>query len=301
MTPQENCLNRLAQLRVDRATGDPAPHKPLLLLAVFEFAERCQLPLKELPLSPELAFQFYTYWAVVAHRRRQRPDVRLPFHYLKSDGFWTVVDETHLPSNNFRTSTTAVMSPEFEAFANDRASREQARRLLIAKYFRSEERVALYEMFGIPVPADDQIARDAAMGPPEGVVARAREARFRLIVIPAYNYTCALTGYRLTTISAGSIVDAAHIHQFADSRNNDPSNGIALCKNAHWLFDRGLWTISNEYRVIVARDKFSESSPDGRALGEYHDQMLRLPAEKLRWPDVRHLTWHRQHRFLGNA
>jgi putative restriction endonuclease len=40
--------------------------------------------------------------------------------------------------------------------------------------------------------------------------------------VAAYNYTCALTRYRLTTIAGGSIVDAAHIHQFSDSRNNDP-------------------------------------------------------------------------------
>jgi putative restriction endonuclease len=67
-----------------------------------------------------------------------------------------------------------------------------------------------------------------------------REARFRRNVVAAYNYTCALTGYRLTTISAGCIVDAAHIHQFASSRNNDPRNGLALWKNAHWFFDTGL-------------------------------------------------------------
>ena len=54
-----------------------------------------------------------------------------------------------------------------------------------------------------------------------------REARFRIAIVAAYNYTCALTGYRLTTITAGSIVDAAHIHQFANSQNNDPQNDHA--------------------------------------------------------------------------
>ena len=61
--------------------------------------------------------------------------------------------------------------------------------------------------------------------------------------VVAYKHTCALTGYRMTTLDMGgmeSIVDAAHIHAFSDSRNNDPRNGLALSKNAHWQFDRGL-------------------------------------------------------------
>jgi putative restriction endonuclease len=47
-------------------------------------------------------------------------------------------------------------------------------------------------------------------------------------------------------------VDAAHIHQFADSRNNDPRNGLALSKNAHWLFDNGLRALTDDFKVIVA-------------------------------------------------
>ena len=96
------------------------------------------------------------------------------------------------------------------------------------------------------MPPDDLVKADARLF----AVARerGREARFRLTVVPAYNYTCALTGYRLTTVGSGSIVDAAHIHQFSDSRNNHPQNGIALCENAHWLFDQGLWSLTDDYR-----------------------------------------------------
>ncbi len=33
-------LHKLATLKVDRSRGDPAPHKPFLLLVVLEMAER---------------------------------------------------------------------------------------------------------------------------------------------------------------------------------------------------------------------------------------------------------------------
>src|SRR5436305_10123399 len=49
------------------------------------------------------------------------------------------------------------------------------------------------------------------------------------------------------------------------SRNNAPRNGIALCKNAHWLFDNGLWTLSDDYQVMVAVGRFTEHSPDQKA------------------------------------
>lgn len=47
------------------------------------------------------------------------------------------------------------------AAANDPAFRDQARRILIAKYFKPAERVALYTLLGMPVPSGDQIAADA--------------------------------------------------------------------------------------------------------------------------------------------
>ena len=84
------------------------------------------------------------------------------------------------------------------------------------------QRAALYDLVGLPIPSADQIARDAAYQSPDEVARQGREARFRLNIVAAYHYTCALTRYRLTTIAGGSIVDAAHIHQFSDSRNNDP-------------------------------------------------------------------------------
>jgi predicted restriction endonuclease len=46
------------------------------------------LPKDVLPLTPELAFRFCTYWSTVAARRTQKPDVRYPFYHLKSDGIW---------------------------------------------------------------------------------------------------------------------------------------------------------------------------------------------------------------------
>src|SRR5205807_2521265 len=162
------------------------------------------------------------------------------------------------------------------------------------------ERAALYDLVGLPIPNADQIARDAAYKSPDEVARQGREARFRLNIVAAYHYTCALTRYRLTTIAGGSIVDAAHIHQFSDSRNNDPRNGLALCKNAHWLFDNGLWTLTDDYKVIVAEGRFAEDGPEQKQLlCEYHGQKIHLPNNPAHWPNPVHIAWHRKKKFKG--
>ena len=290
-------LAKFSKLRVDRARGDPAPHKPLLLLALCDLAESGDLR-DVLPLSPEFAFRFYTYWNIVAGRRAQRPDIRLPFHHLSGDGIWSALDDRGEPSPDKKLTKCARLPSDLIAFLEDPANRDKARHLLIAKYFRPSEQIALYEMIGLPVPSRQEIEANAAYKSPEEARMAGREARFRVRVVTAYNYTCALTGYRLTTITAGSIVDAAHIHEFRDSRNNDPRNGIALSKNAHWTFDQGLWTIADDYRIIIAVGQFAEAGPtEDSLLASCHGRRLHLPEDKTLWPDPIHLGWHRKARF----
>lgn len=301
MSIAETCLGRMARLNVDRATGDPAPHKPLLLLVVLELADQGLLVGDVLPLTPELAFRFFSYWEIVRHRRSQPPNVRLPFHHLESDGIWTALDENRSPSRDRRTTAHAAFSEGFVAVLTDSGHRQQARRILISEYFRPEERLALYSLCGVSIPTEEEYVKDAQVAALADAQQQGRELRFRLSVVSAYNYTCALTGYRLTTISGASIVDAAHIRPFASSRNNEPANGLALCKNAHWLFDQGLWAVAADSRILIAEGCFAESCPDGKSLRDYRGALLRLPSSTALRPSPLHLAWHREHVFQGNA
>jgi putative restriction endonuclease len=299
MATSEAWLGKLAKLKVDKARGDPAPHKPLLLLVVLELAEQGLLPKDVLPLTPELAFRFCTYWSIVASRRTQKPDVRYPFYHLRSDGIWSPLGQDGRPTTERFLARYAALPSDFLAFVQDPVSRDKARQVLIANYFHPQERLSLYALLGMPIPTDDEIARASTYEGPDDAQKQGREARFRLNIVAAYNYTCALTRYRLTTITGATIVDAAHIHQFADSRNNDPRNGLALTKNAHWLFDNGLWTLSDDYRVIVAVGAFAEAGPEQHLLARSDGQKIQLPSDRSLWPSLLHLAWHRERRFKG--
>lgn len=270
-----------------------------MLLVFLDMVERGEFVGGKLLLTPELAYCFDTYFDVARHRRTARPDVRLPFHHLSTQKFWSPCMATGEASPHRSTTAYVIPDPEFVEACREPEFRRCARCILIEKHFEPAERNALFHLVGMEVPLTDAIARNAFFESMNDAEISGRSARFRLDIVSAYNYTCALTGYRVTTISSGAIVDAAHIHQFADSRNNDPNNGIALCKNAHWQFDVGLWSIDADYHVIVAKGEFTESSPNQRSLLATHGQPLLLPRDKAIWPSQIQLAWHRKKKFKG--
>ena len=288
-------LKQLGSLKTDKGN---APHKPLLLLTILEVAEQDgDLPAM-LRLTPELAFRFREFEHVVAHRRTQRRDIRMPFHHLASSKIWTPRTKEGERSPH-RTVTAAVnVDPAFRSACLDPQFRASARTILIRKYFEPNEQRLLTKLVGLAPDQETELASELPLTYSQEIQKAVRDTRFRLDVVPTYNDTCALTGYRVTTIDRGAVVDAAHIHQFSASRDNDLRNGLALCKNAHWLFDAGLWSIDDEYRVLVEEDRFEESAPNQTALNGFAGKKLRLPRNREHWPLPKYLAAHRrQHHF----
>jgi putative restriction endonuclease len=150
----------------------------------------------------------------------------------------------------------------------DAEFRLKARLLLVSRYFDPAERLALLESLGITVECGMRIAELEKEGHrlnEEGEAAarrKGRNARFAVQVVSPYKFTCALTGLCCLTIDGAAIVDAAHIESWAASENDDFGNGLALCKNAHWMFDQGLWSVLDDGRVVLAPDRFTESGPE---------------------------------------
>ncbi|MGD9875095.1 MAG: HNH endonuclease [Kiritimatiellia bacterium] len=291
-------LHKLATLKIDHSRGDPAPHKPFLLLVILEMADAGEITGSELPLSPDLAFRFSMFNSVIADRKRAPLELNLPFHHLKTSGIWQPLMADGQPSPHRSLTTKVQFDSAFLACLSDPAFREKAKRVLIATppYFRPEEQGAIYEMLGLKSDHDGLGAEP--IGLCSVPVERGREARFRVeVVVVAYRHTCALTGCRMTTLSMESLVDAAHIHEFRNSRNNDPRNGLALSKNAHWQFDRGLWSVTDDYQILVNCDKFVEAGPAGQKLADFAGRRLFLPMDQKYWPEPKHLSWHRENKY----
>lgn len=183
----------------------------------------------------------------------------------------------------------------------DPAFRREGRLRLITTYFTPPEQIALCARLRLPEPTTEAIAAIRRSADAYKASQRkGRDSRFRSDVLINYRFTCALTGYSLNTVNE-NLVEAAHIHQHAVSGNDDPSNGLALTPDAHWMFDRGLWTAecsNGEFIVLVARGHFKDYAPRGRSLSDYHGQPLFFPSETVLRPDPRNFIWHRKHRFV---
>ncbi len=292
-------LARFASLRVDPDKGKGrAPHKPLLLLAVLDLLESGLLTDGWVTLSPDLVVRFQNFWPIVQSRRGNKGDVRMPFHALGTDGIWSVFDSEGRPSRSRATSVRARLDDGLLTALGQNSFRAQLRRLLVVTYFPPSEQVALFSALGFEEAADSAEIGTLAEDQATYRIARdtGRSARFKNEVVSGYRFTCALTGYRLTTTEQIGIVDAAHIHQHAKSRNNDPANGLALTPTAHRLFDLGLWSVTDDLRVIVkSTSTFSEDSPEGGfRLRLLHGQPLNLPAQTRLRPAEHHLAWHRR-------
>jgi putative restriction endonuclease len=150
--------------------------------------------------------------------------------------------------------------------------RLKARLLLVSRYFEARERVALLESLGISADCKVQIAdleKEGQRLNEEGEEAarrKGRSARFAVQVVSRYKFTCALTGLSCLTTDGAAIVDAAHSESWAASENDDIQNGLALCKNAHWMFDEGLWSVQADGRVVLAPYRFTENGPEALRL-----------------------------------
>lgn len=93
-----------------------------------------------------------------------------------------------------------------------------------------------------------------------------------------------------------AIVDAAHIEPRAASENDDIGNGLALCKNAHWMFDEGLWSVKADGRVVLAPYRFTENGPEALRLQSYGGRLPQFAHGVTLRPNPdyfgRHRTFH---------
>lgn len=304
-------LQRLRKLRVDRASKTPAPHKPLLLLAILDFVENGEITTPQVGLTPELAFRFLGYWEVVGARGRSVGRVELPFFHLQSDGIFrhvahagldaalTSIRPTSIELLN-RVISHAVIPGDLFLLMLDRQSRDTMRQILInGDWFIPEEQEKLRAILGLDGASSAQVPGSTPSAVPKEVC-QGRDIRFRLQIVPMYGYTCLLCGMKMLLPSGTTLVEAAHIHQFSHSNNDDITNGMALCRNHHWAFDQGLWTLGSDYEVIVATEAFTEEAPNQTLLGAYHlhrVDLSRLAPEHR--PMQKHLDWHRKNRYLG--
>lgn len=123
-----------------------------------------------------------------------------------------------------------------------------------------------------------------------------RERSFARQVKRAYRGRCAISGLELRNGGGRPEVEAAHILPVEERGPDTVRNGLALSGTIHWMFDRGLISVDEDYRILLA---------EGAIPGEVAERLIRpdrkliLPDDPSAQPHQAYFGWHRQHRFKG--
>ncbi|MBI1202725.1 MAG: restriction endonuclease [Rhodopseudomonas sp.] len=121
-----------------------------------------------------------------------------------------------------------------------------------------------------------------------------RDRVFRRVVLRAYEQRCAVTGLSFINGGGRAEVAAAHIRPVEASGPDIVNNGIALSGTAHWMFDRGLISLSDDLEILISRHANDQDgirafvNKSGRAIP---------PARASDRPHPHFLNWHRENCF----
>lgn len=121
---------------------------------------------------------------------------------------------------------------------------------------------------------------------------KARDNAFREGIREIYGYSCAVCAKRRFTLSNHPEVDSAHIYPKEKNGSDDFRNGIALCKLHHWAFDGGLFSIRDDYSIVV--EKRIRNNENYEEIYRFENRKIRLPQKKGFKPHPIFLKAHRK-------
>lgn len=121
-----------------------------------------------------------------------------------------------------------------------------------------------------------------------------RDRVFRAIVLRAYDQRCAVSGFKFINGGGRAEAVAAHIKPVEAGGPDLMQNGIALSGTAHWMFDRGLISISDDLEILTSRHVNDRDGAE--ALVNKTGRLLGPISPELR-PHPGFLSWHRENCF----
>ena len=272
--------------------GQRAPHKPLLILYALGKLSRGEdrsIPYRELdqPLR-DLLIEFGP------SRKSYHPEY--PFWFLQNDNIWTLDNTQYLtprqgntnpPKRQLLEHDTRGGFPEsiFQALVSDPELLFEVAQMILENHF--------------PISLHDDILDAVSLHITRVVSRSRRDPQFRNHVLRAYEHQCAICGFGVRLGSSDLALDAAHIKWHQAGGPDKVENGLALCVLHHKLFDRGAFTVSENYSVQVSQDVYGARGMEW--LLPFHGEPITSPQSASYLPNPRYLKWHRKQVFREPA
>lgn len=323
------------ELNVNISGRGEALYQPILLLSVIDLIAQGLIKNNYISITEELRTTFNQYRDILIYHKNiannipvNKSSFSLPFFHLQNEDnkFWHLdykpeyyqrIQTNRKETNDkIRKSITQLRNYVNHAFIDqelfdliqDENSRKELVDALITRWFSSSED-RLENLLKSNQSFQDSIQNEIKrLSKPGSQVkeqkfyfrkAAARDAVFGKAIVALYDYRCAFCGLKVNNSLRQNIVDGAHIEPFAISFNNEITNGISLCKNHHWAFDQGWFSISDDYRIIVSNDLQEESPNSKRKMQDFNGETILLPdaikyAPDKYYPSAKSLKWHRK-------
>lgn len=269
-----------------------APHKPLLILLALGHYQRGGERLIPFEWVNEklkkLLIDFGPY------RKSYHPE--FPFWRLQNDNLWEVIKSgilldkaagDNVSQHELLSNSATGGFPEglFQRLKkNPDLAREIARDIL-DKHFSETLHDDILQSVGLDL--EMTISRR-----------RIRNPQFRINILKAYEYRCAICGFDIRMAGNPVGLEAAHIQWHQAGGPDTEPNGLALCSLHHKLFDRGVFTLSEHLEILV-----SEYASGGENfdfwLKQYHGKQIHRPQRPTYYPDKEFVDWHVREVFHG--
>lgn len=287
------------KIRVWNRGNERAPHKPLLLLLALGRVQRGEPRLVNFAAVESALRNLLREFGPT--RTHYHPEY--PFWRLKADGIWEVIFPTSLtrrttnierrksntdPTIASMRLTAGGFTIELdERLRNDPALLQELALSVLNSHFPQSLHESLLTAVGVEL--------SNLRTPPRG-----RDPQFRISVMRAYGFKCAVCAFDAQLDGVAIGLEAAHVHWHSNQGPDVVENGLCLCVMHHKALDLGWFTIGRSRQILVSSRLHGGVSVQG-AVGAFHGKPLLDPLYGAPPVSEVHAAWHRGEVFKSPA
>lgn len=130
---------------------------------------------------------------------------------------------------------------------------------------------------------------------------RVRNSTWALRIKRKYNYFCAVPK---CDVEGKIFTESAHIKPDNIDESDTPHrthilNGICLCRHCHAAFDKGYFTLSNEYKIILSQKINDIAEQHLKKVITLSNNIIIKSRNDSRWPLIEFIEYHRNFKFIN--
>ncbi len=285
LTPDE-LKQKIKSIKIWKKGDERAPHKPILILYALG-----QLQSKgERQLNYEYVREDLTDLLDEFGPPRKKTHPEQPFVRLTKDTIWElnkeVIDQNIRDSWLRKNQVIGRFNEEtYSLLKNNNELIKEIAEILLEQYFPDTLHDDILMAVGLDFSSNYNKTRDP---------------KFREKILRAYERKCAVCGFNIRLKNKLVAVEAAHIKWHHYGGPDIENNGVALCTMHHKLYDKGVFTIDESYKILVSEDAFGDIGFE-EWLMRFHRNTIRVPIRTEYYPSKKYMNWHIREVFKDPA